>query len=199
MKQHTIKLCIPDEVHAAIAERARQTGANIADMAAAMLDEAVRMQRVPGIVFADGPSGRRARIGGTGLEVWEVINGYRGMDEDWKQLDDWERLKEGYHWLTEHQLQAALAYARAYPDEIDEALRENDSWTPERVWATHPFTRASGAGPLVRFYLDEDLSPRAASIARAQGVDVLNSHDCGRNGLADESNCAPRPLMDGVS
>ncbi len=134
MKQHTIKLCVPDEVHTAIAERARQTGTTVAEVATTMLDEAVRMQRVPGIVFADGPSGRRARIGGTGLEVWEVIDGYRGMGEDW------ERLKAGYHWLSEHQLRAALAYAELYPDEIDAAVRANQSWTSEETAAMYPLT-----------------------------------------------------------
>jgi len=44
----------------------------------------------------------------------------------------------------------------------------------------------STSGPLVRFYLDEDLSDRVATIARAQGLDVVSSHECGRNGLPDE-------------
>ncbi len=38
----------------------------------------------------------------------------------------------------------------------------------------------------MRFYLDEDLPPRAAVIARAHGLDVTSSHECGRNGLPDE-------------
>jgi predicted nuclease of predicted toxin-antitoxin system len=38
----------------------------------------------------------------------------------------------------------------------------------------------------VRFYLDEDLSGAVARIARAQGLDVISSHECGRNGLPDD-------------
>ena len=38
--------------------------------------EAEKMRRVPGIVFADGPTGRRARITGTGIDVFELISGY---------------------------------------------------------------------------------------------------------------------------
>lgn len=38
----------------------------------------------------------------------------------------------------------------------------------------------------MRFYLDEDLSDRVASIGRARGLDVVSSHECGRDGLADE-------------
>ncbi len=36
-------------------------------------DEEIRTRRVPGIVFVDGATGRRAALAGTGLDVWEVI------------------------------------------------------------------------------------------------------------------------------
>jgi predicted nuclease of predicted toxin-antitoxin system len=39
----------------------------------------------------------------------------------------------------------------------------------------------------MRFYLDEDLSDRVAVIARSLGLDVLSSHECGRDGLDDEA------------
>src|SRR5262249_41278444 len=135
MKRRTVKLCIPEDVYATIEDAARQTGRTYADVANEMLVEAARMRRVPGIVFADGTSGRVARVGGTGLDVWEIIEQYRAVDESWEQV------KAGFDWLSEHQLRAALAYAAAYPEEIEEALRENASWTPERVWAIYPFTK----------------------------------------------------------
>lgn len=37
----------------------------------------------------------------------------------------------------------------------------------------------------MRYYLDEDLSARVAVIARARGLDVVSSHECGRDGLPD--------------
>lgn len=76
--------------------------------------EAEKLRRVPGIVFADGPAGRRARIFGTGLEVFEVIEDYLDIGRDRAALD------EIYDWLTPAQLDAALAYYTAYPEEIDE-------------------------------------------------------------------------------
>jgi len=52
-------------------------------MTALIVDEAARMQQVPGIVFADSvSSGRVARVAATGLEVWEIVSGYRDMGED---------------------------------------------------------------------------------------------------------------------
>ena len=138
MKRRTVNLCVPEDVYATIEDTARRTGRASADVANEMLSEAARMRRVPGIVFVDGTSGRVARVGGTGLDVWEIISGFRGMDQDW------ERLRTAYHWLSEHQLRAALAYAEAYPEEIEAALSENDSWTPEKTWAAYPFTRPPG-------------------------------------------------------
>ena len=55
--------------------------------------------------------------------------------------EDWERLRASYHWLSDNQLRAALAYAAAYPEEIEERLRADERWTPETLWATYPFTR----------------------------------------------------------
>ena len=97
--------------------------------------EAEKMQRVPGIVFTDSLSGRVARVGGTGLEVWEVILNYRAVGEDWNEL------KECFHWLPDEQLRAAVAYYEAYPDEINALLEENASFTPDYVYTKYPFTR----------------------------------------------------------
>lgn len=38
---------------------------------------------------------------------------------------------------------------------------------------------------LTRLYLDEDLPPKVARLARAQGLDVMSSHECSRNSLPD--------------
>ena len=38
----------------------------------------------------------------------------------------------------------------------------------------------------MRFFLDENLSDEVARIARAQGLDVLSSHACGRDGFSDD-------------
>src|SRR5438046_7398639 len=46
---------------------AARTRRSVADVAQELLDEALRMRQCPGIYFADEPSGRTAKIGGTGL------------------------------------------------------------------------------------------------------------------------------------
>src|SRR6266705_1427770 len=44
---------------------------SVADVAQELLDEALRMLQCAGIYFADEPSGRTAKMGGTGLGVGE--------------------------------------------------------------------------------------------------------------------------------
>lgn len=93
------------------------------------------MLRVPGIIFADGESGRRARVAGTGLDVFEVILSYLAVGRDWN------RLKLCFPLLTDEQLRAAVTYYETYPDEIDGEMAENSRFTPEYVYSKYPFTK----------------------------------------------------------
>ena len=137
MSAKPASLRIPEETRGAIEGAARRSGRTFSSVANEMLDEAVRMRRIPGIAFQDAPSGRTAVIAGTGLEVFEIVRSYREAG------CDWERLREEYHWLTEAQLKAALAYVSAYTDEIESRIALDEYWTPECVWATYPFMRPS--------------------------------------------------------
>ena len=138
VRANPVSLRIPPDVREAVAETARRSGREFSSVANEMLAEAVKMRRIPGITFADGAAGRRARIAGTGLDVFEVVGTFRSLG------GDYAKLAEAYHWLSDFQLRAALAYAEAYPDEIDDRLRREAALTPEAVWARYPFTRPSG-------------------------------------------------------
>ncbi len=90
------------------------------------------MRRCPGIIFAPGISGRRARVAGTGIEVWEIIAQYKSSDRDPKQLQG------SFHWLSPGQIKAALGYYAVYPEEIDEIIARNEEWTEETLKKRHP-------------------------------------------------------------
>src|ERR1043166_8778489 len=109
-------LRIPDEVAKIIRSQAESSGRDFSTVANELLAEAVRMSRCPGIIFAEGPSGRRARIAGTGLDVWEVISTYKSLNRDDA------RLRDAYDWLSEPQLRSALAYFRLYEDDIERQI-----------------------------------------------------------------------------
>ena len=107
--------------------------------ALALMEEAVRAARVPGIVFVQRRDGRRPAIAFSGLEIWEFI-------ATWKEAgESWDVLREAYPEVSENQVRAALAYYRAYPEEIDQRLAREEYWTPERVVEELPFTRRTGA------------------------------------------------------
>lgn len=97
-----------------------------------LLEEALRLRRCPGIAFADGPTGRRPVIGGTGLEVWEVIAAYKESGENF------ERLCKTYDWLTPIQLRSALAYYALYSKEIDEEIQRQQALTEEEAQRCYP-------------------------------------------------------------
>ena len=128
-------LRIPQGTFEEIERIARETGRDFSSIAKDLLAEAIKMRRCPGIVFVDGVSGRRARIAGTGLEVWEVMSTYRNVDQDFG------RLQKAYHWLTEQQLRAAIGYYAVYREEIDELIKLNESWSKETVNERFPFLK----------------------------------------------------------
>ena len=125
-------LRIPKEVVEDVQALAEATGQDFSAAAVELLTEAAKMRRCPGIVFADGPAGRRARILGTGLDVWEVIAVYQGLARNMA------RLRKAYPWLSDPQLRAALGYYAAYPEEIDRRIAFNERWTQERLRTHHP-------------------------------------------------------------
>lgn len=135
MSAKALQVQLPDRLDGELAREAERTGKSLLATAVELLQEAIRMRRAPGISFADGPSGRRAVVAGSGLDVWEVV-------ATWRELErDFERLCASYPWLTQTQLRAALAYYDLYPEEIDARLERERGWTPERVWLALPFSR----------------------------------------------------------
>ena len=77
------------------------------------------MRQCPGIYFADEVLGREAKVSGTGLGVWEVIQRYQAVKGNEK------RLHKALPHVGAVGLRAALLYYRQYPREIDEAIAEN--------------------------------------------------------------------------
>lgn len=116
-----------------IEQISRDSGKEFSAVANELLEEAVRMKRCPGIIFTEGTTGRRARIAGTGIEVWEVIATYKGVAKDFP------RLRQAYHWLTEQQLRAAVGYYMVYKEEINRLIKQNEGLTKEHIHKRYPF------------------------------------------------------------
>jgi len=115
------------ELEAAAAQRHR----SVAEIAQELLEEGLRMRRCPGIYFADEPSGRTAKIGGTGLAVWEVLR-------DLLRDADPKRIREIFPQLSQAQVTAALMYERRYSEEIQREIARNAELTPEAIEQRYP-------------------------------------------------------------
>jgi hypothetical protein len=94
--------------------RARAAGETMSDRLRRYADEGTRRDEHPFITFRDGPSGRRAGLVG-GPDAWEVA---MWVEDLAGELDPVATLVEESI-LTRAQVDAALRYRAAYPDEID--------------------------------------------------------------------------------
>lgn len=102
--------------------QSRRAGQPRSELARTLLEEGLRMQAHPGIVFRSGPAGRRPGLAG-GPDVWEVARVLRGVGA--KGDDAVVRTAE-LTGLSPAQVRAALRYYAEYPREIDDWLRRVD-------------------------------------------------------------------------
>jgi uncharacterized protein (DUF433 family) len=102
--------------------RARRSGLNKSRLAERYIDEGMQMDDHHGIVFRDGPTGRRAGLV-AGPDVWEVIGTLRASG-----LRGEEAIRATAEWgsLSARQVRDAIGYYDAYPTEIDERIRLNE-------------------------------------------------------------------------
>lgn len=91
-------------------------------LAQRLVDEGLRSQEHPGIVFRDGPSGRRAGLA-AGPDVWEVVAALRYSSA---RGEDAVTATAGEMGLSVRQVQTALDYYGSYSQEIDEQVAENE-------------------------------------------------------------------------
>jgi hypothetical protein len=94
------------------------------------VEEGLRMDEHPLIRFAEGPAGRRARLIGTGKDVWEVIATVRDNSGDIAEAARYLEMPPGL-------VQAAVTYYGAYTDEIDQWIEANAQEAAEAraAWA----------------------------------------------------------------
>jgi hypothetical protein len=91
------------------------TGASVAGLAQRLIDEGLRMADHPGVIFKDGPSGRRAALA-YGPDVWEVIKFLREVDERGPAAID--AAAEVFA-VDTGRISTAISYYGDYADEID--------------------------------------------------------------------------------
>lgn len=110
------------------------TSSAVANM---FIDESLRADEHPGIMFRPGPTGRRAALAG-GPDVWEVIAAWHAIRDEAPDLngDDLTAELIAATGLSHEQVRTALRYYVAYPDEIDERIAANRAAAEreEQLW-----------------------------------------------------------------
>ncbi|MGD0680446.1 MAG: hypothetical protein ABR990_00230 [Terracidiphilus sp.] len=99
---------------------ARRHGWTTSDASARLVEEGLRRSEFAYIDFRDSAVGRQAYMQGSRLAVWQVAMLLRSYKQDLGAV------AKHLEWPV-FQVQAALNYIEAFPEEIAEALAENDA------------------------------------------------------------------------
>ncbi len=115
-----ISMRLPAASGSRLKRMANRHGWTTSDASARLVEEGLRRAEFAFLDFRDSPIGRQACIQGSSLAVWEVmllLRSYKGDVTAVAKHLRWPRAKA----------QAAVNYAEAFPEEIAEALAENDA------------------------------------------------------------------------
>ena len=107
-------------------------GSTTSALAQRLIDEGLRMADHPGVVFKDGPSGRRAALA-YGPDIWEIIKFLREIDERGPAALD--AAAEVFA-ADSSRIATAVSYYASYPAEIDAEIADADeaSARAEEAW-----------------------------------------------------------------
>lgn len=121
---HPLSVRLNDATIARLGKHARRVHLAPRTLAQRYVEEGLRMDEHPLIRFTEGPAGRRARLVGTGKDVWEVIATVRDNGGDAAETARYLEIPVGL-------VQAAITYYGAYRDEIDQWIETNEQEAAE--------------------------------------------------------------------
>jgi len=134
MPSTIVSLRVSDEQARRLQRKARTLGRSPSETGAILLEESLRRDEFAFIDFRDSALGRQAYIQGSRLAVWMVVKLVRSFG------GDIERAAAHLH-RSPLQIQAALNYAKAFPEEIREAIQDNDSYEFTKISRMLPQAR----------------------------------------------------------
>ena len=113
-----LSIRMPDETREQLEATAEAHGESRSALMQRYIEEGLRMDRHPGIVFRSGPAGRRPALAG-GPDVWEVIQVVQNVETRGDRA-----IAEAASWLglSAAQVRTAVEYYADYPAEIDSWL-----------------------------------------------------------------------------
>ena len=134
-----ISMRLPTQSGKRLKRMATRHGWTASDTSAKLVEEGLRRADFALIDFRDSPVGRQACLQGSSLAVWEVMLVAR------EYQNEVAKVARHLGW-PEAKVRAAMNYAQAFPDEIDEALAENDAVNMEALSRMLPQAREFRVG-----------------------------------------------------
>ena len=136
MATKPISLRVPAEVKTELEQIARRLGTNPATLGADYLMQGVRTTNHPSIEFRQTPAGRMAYVRGVRLPVWLAVETVEDCEGDARKAARLLRLPPML-------LNAALVYAKAFPEEIaaDREAGHRPLEELDRLVPNHSFLR----------------------------------------------------------
>ena len=118
---------LPEDLLERLDAEASRNGTSTTALVTALLGEGLKTRRFPGIVYRDGPAGRRAGLV-HGPDVWEVIRAIRDASgEGDARLAEVAEASN----LTAGQIRLAVDFYTAYPDEVDVRIAADEQAASE--------------------------------------------------------------------
>jgi hypothetical protein len=114
------------------ARASAMAGGNTSALAQRLIDEGLRMADHPGVIFKEGPTGRRAALA-YGPDVWEVVKFLREVDERGPAALD---AAADVFAVDVNRITTAVSYYGDYRHEIDSEIDAADdaSVRAEQAW-----------------------------------------------------------------
>jgi len=113
---------LPEDLLEQLDREADASGASVTSLVASLLSEGINTRRFPGVIYRDGPTGRRAGLV-AGPDIWEVIRAVgtaNGRGE--KRL----HAVADSTGLALSKIRLAVDFYSAHPDEIDRRIQADD-------------------------------------------------------------------------
>jgi uncharacterized protein (DUF433 family) len=101
-----------------LVEHSRRRGVPKTSIAEQYLEEAIRIADHPGIMFRDGPAGRRPALAGHRLDVWQVIETVREEHGNVEAAAEYLNISPGL-------VNAAVSYYADYKEEVEAWIERN--------------------------------------------------------------------------
>lgn len=137
MPSRHLSIRLEDDAFRRLDDESQRTGRTRSDVAKTLLDEGLRMERHPGVIFRSGPAGRRPALVG-GPDIWEVARVLRDLPPAEQRVLDRAAEVTG---LPVPVVEVALRYYAEHTAEIDEwiarvdaeAARAEEAWGREQA------------------------------------------------------------------